>query len=180
MSQRLNDEKSAPVDLGNLGQLPLRHSDLEERTAAEGLAAVAAGRPRGRSLHCGAADSEPWPARCDPRQARAHDDQLQGGAEPARSRQPAIPDAKAEFALWVSDFTCVATWSGFVYVAFVVDAHARRFVGWRVSRTAHAGFVLDAPEQALPNISRMLVRHPLTGTDSTYKLEKLGSSSFPA
>jgi putative transposase len=47
-------------------------------------------------------------------------------------------------ALWVSDFTYVATWSGFVYVAFVIDAYARRIVGWRVSRTAHAGFVLDA------------------------------------
>ena len=52
-------------------------------------------------------------------------------------------------ALWVSDFTYVATWSGFVYVAFVIDAYARRIVGWRVSRTAHAGFVLDALEQAL-------------------------------
>jgi transposase InsO family protein len=51
--------------------------------------------------------------------------------------------------LWVSDFTYVATWGGFVYVAFVIDAFARRIVGWRVSRTAHAGFVLDALEQAL-------------------------------
>ena len=40
--------------------------------------------------------------------------------------------------LWVSDFTYVATWAGFVYVAFVIDAYARRIVGWRVSRTAHA------------------------------------------
>ena len=51
--------------------------------------------------------------------------------------------------LWVADFTYVATWSGFVHVAFVVDAFARRIVGWRVSRTATAGFVLDALEQAL-------------------------------
>jgi putative transposase len=51
--------------------------------------------------------------------------------------------------LWVSDFTYVATWAGFVYVAFVIDVFARRIVGWRVSRTAHAGFVLDALEQAL-------------------------------
>jgi transposase InsO family protein len=51
--------------------------------------------------------------------------------------------------LWVSDFTYVATWSGFVYVAFVIDAYARRIVGWRVSRTAHASLVLDALEQAL-------------------------------
>ena len=52
-------------------------------------------------------------------------------------------------ALWLSDFTYVATWTGFVYVAFVIDAYARRIVGWRASRTAHAGFVLDALEQAL-------------------------------
>jgi transposase InsO family protein len=50
---------------------------------------------------------------------------------------------------WVSDFTYVATWAGFVYVAFVIDTFARRIVGWRASRTAHAGFVLDALEQAL-------------------------------
>ena len=52
-------------------------------------------------------------------------------------------------ALWVSDFTYVATWTGFVYVAFIIDVYARRIVGWRVSRTAHTGFVLDALEQAL-------------------------------
>ncbi|WP_240376724.1 IS3 family transposase [Acidocella sp. MX-AZ02] len=51
--------------------------------------------------------------------------------------------------LWVSDFTYVSTWSGFVYVAFVIDTFARRIVGWRASRTAHTGFVLDALEQAL-------------------------------
>jgi len=51
--------------------------------------------------------------------------------------------------LWVSDFTYVATWAGFVYVAFVIDVYARCIVGWRVSRTAHASFVLDALEQAI-------------------------------
>src|ERR687894_221410 len=60
-----------------------------------------------------------------------------------------LPGAPRPNALWVSDFTYVATWSGFVYVAFVIDAYARRIVGWRVSRTAQAGFVLDALEQAL-------------------------------
>jgi putative transposase len=59
--------------------------------------------------------------------------------------------------LWVSDFTYVATWQGFVYVAFVIDAYARRIVGWRVSRSAHAGFVLDALEQALHD------RRPVSG-----------------
>ncbi len=57
--------------------------------------------------------------------------------------------ASAPNRLWLSDFTYVATWSGFVYVAFIIDAFARRIVGWRVSRTAHASFVLDALEQAL-------------------------------
>jgi transposase InsO family protein len=51
--------------------------------------------------------------------------------------------------LWVSDFTYVATWSGFVYVAFVVDVFARRIVGWRVSSSMRTDFVLDALEQAL-------------------------------
>ena len=60
-------------------------------------------------------------------------------------------------ALWVSDFTYVATWTGFVYVAFVIDVFARRIVGWRVSRSAHAGFVLDALEQALHE------RRPVSG-----------------
>lgn len=57
--------------------------------------------------------------------------------------------APAPNMLWLSDFTYVSTWTGFVYVAFIIDAYARRIVGWRVSRTAHASFVLDALEQAL-------------------------------
>ena len=52
-------------------------------------------------------------------------------------------------ALWVSDFTYVGTWRGFVYVAFVIDVFARRIVGWRVSSSARTDFVLDALEQAL-------------------------------
>ena len=51
--------------------------------------------------------------------------------------------------LWVSDFTYVRTWSGFVYTAFVIDVFARRIVGWKVSRTPTAEFVLHALEQAL-------------------------------
>jgi transposase InsO family protein len=57
--------------------------------------------------------------------------------------------APAPNVLWVSDFNYVATWQGFVYVAFVIDVFARRIVGWRVSRTASVGFVLDALEQAI-------------------------------
>ena len=51
--------------------------------------------------------------------------------------------------LWVADFTYVATWSGFVYVAFVIDVFARRIIGWRVARSMHAELVLDALEQAI-------------------------------
>ena len=57
--------------------------------------------------------------------------------------------ASAPDRLWLADFTYVATWTGFIYVAFVIDAYARRIVGWRASRTAYASFVLDALEQAL-------------------------------
>jgi transposase InsO family protein len=51
--------------------------------------------------------------------------------------------------LWVSDFTYVSTWQGWLYVAFVVDVYARRIVGWRVSKSMTTDFVLDALEQAL-------------------------------
>ena len=76
--------------------------------------------------------------------------------------------APAPNMLWVSDFTYVATWTGFVYVAFVIDTYARRIVGWRVSRTAHASFVLDALEQALherrPMQASRLVHHSDRGS----------------
>lgn len=52
-------------------------------------------------------------------------------------------------ALWVADLTYVATWRGFVYVAFVIDAYARRVVGWRVSHSLKTDIALDALEQAL-------------------------------
>lgn len=71
-------------------------------------------------------------------------------------------------ALWVSDFTYVASWAGFIYVAFVIDAFARRIVGWRVSRSAKADFVLDALEQALhqrqPFAGEGLVHHSDRGS----------------
>jgi transposase InsO family protein len=51
--------------------------------------------------------------------------------------------------LWVADFTYVATWAGFVYVAFVIDVFSRRIIGWRVARSMHTDLVLDALEQAL-------------------------------
>jgi putative transposase len=75
-------------------------------------------------------------------------------------------------ALWVSDFTYVATWQGFVYVAFIIDVFARRIVGWRVSRTAHADFVLDALEQALHDrrpVKGGLIHHSDRGSQLAFK-----------
>ena len=70
--------------------------------------------------------------------------------------------------LWVSDFTYVSTWQGWLYVAFVVDVFARRIVGWRVSTTMTTEFVLDALEQALydrqPNPEDALIHHSDRGS----------------
>lgn len=75
-----------------------------------------------------------------------------------------VPEAKAPWSLdrvdrefkaqrpnrlWIGDFTYVSTWQGFVYVAFVIDVFARYIVGWRVSRSTHADFLLDALDQTL-------------------------------
>jgi transposase InsO family protein len=63
--------------------------------------------------------------------------------------------------LWVADLTFVATWKGFVYVAFILDVFSRKIVGWRVSNTLRSDLALDALEQALharPDI-RGLVHH---------------------
>ena len=64
--------------------------------------------------------------------------------------------------LWGSDFTYIATWKRFVSVAFVIDACVRRIVGWRVSTSPHAGFILDAVEQAVP------ARRPTKGVGPVY------------
>ena len=71
--------------------------------------------------------------------------------EPARpaDRVNRVFEANRPNALWVADLTYVATWRGFVYVAFVIDAYARRIVGWRVSDSLHTDLALDALEQAL-------------------------------
>ncbi len=70
--------------------------------------------------------------------------------------------------LWVSDFTYVSTWQGWLYVAFIIDVYARCIVGWRVSRSMHTDFVLDALEQALydrqPEPAESLVHHSDRGT----------------
>ena len=70
--------------------------------------------------------------------------------------------------LWVADFTYVSTWQGFVYVAFIIDVFARYLVGWRVSRSMHTDFVLDALEQAVyarqPERDDALIHHSDRGS----------------
>lgn len=70
--------------------------------------------------------------------------------------------------LWVSDFTYVSTWQGWLYVAFVIDVYARRIVGWRVSTSMTTDFVLDALEQALcarqPGSEGSLIHHSDRGS----------------
>ena len=74
--------------------------------------------------------------------------------------------------LWVSDFTYVSTWQGWLYVAFVIDVFARRIVGWRVSRSMRTDFVLDALEQALyarqPELSDALIHHSDRGSQPEF------------
>ena len=89
---------------------------------------------------------------------------LQGAVRGGKKYRTTIPDSAAarpadlvnrQFTaarpnqLWVADFTYVATWSGLVFVAFVIDVFGRRLVGWRVARSMKAELVLDALEQAL-------------------------------
>ena len=70
--------------------------------------------------------------------------------------------------LWVSDFTYVSTWQGWLYVAFVIDVFARRIAGWRVSTSMKTDFVLDALEQALyarqPHCTGGLIHHSDRGS----------------
>ena len=63
--------------------------------------------------------------------------------------------------LWVADFTYVATWIGFVFVAFIIDAFSRMIVGWRVAKSMSAELTLDALEQALwsRDISGRIIHH---------------------
>jgi putative transposase len=105
------------------------------------------------------------------------------GARRGKSMRTTVPDTSAPCPLdhvnrqfktdrpnqlWVSDFTYVSTWQGWLYVAFVIDVFARRIVGWRVSSSMHTDFVLDALEQALydrqPQQTDGLVHHSDRGS----------------
>jgi putative transposase len=82
--------------------------------------------------------------------------------------------------LWVSDFTYVSTWQGWLYVAFVIDVFARRIVGWRVSSSMRTDFVLDALEQALyarqPERDNSLIHH----SDRGVQYQSIRYSERPA
>lgn len=86
--------------------------------------------------------------------------------------------------LWVSDFTYVSTWQGWLYVAFVIDVFARRIVGWRVSAAMTTDFVLDALEQALyarqPGRNNRLIHHSDRGSQyvSIRYSERLGEAGI--
>jgi putative transposase len=87
-----------------------------------------------------------WGARRGRRVRTTHPDPA--AARPAdlvqREFNPTHPDA-----LWVADFTSVATWAGMVYVAFVIDAFSRRILGWRAAASMRTDLVLDALEMAI-------------------------------
>ncbi len=106
---------------------------------------------------------------------------IQGAVRGGAKRKTTIPDdqlarpsdlvnrqfeADRPNQLWVADITFVATWSGFVYVAFVIDVFSRYIVGWRVSRTMRTDLVLDALEQAIwaRKETRNLIHHSDRGS----------------
>jgi transposase InsO family protein len=68
--------------------------------------------------------------------------------------------------LWVADFTYVATWIGFVFVAFITDAFSKMIVGWKVAKSMHADLTLDALEQALwaRKVNEPLIHHSDRGS----------------
>ena len=77
-----------------------------------------------------------------------HDQIRPGGKATTRSGQPQLR-ATAPTQLWVADFSYVSTWSGMVYVAFVIDAYARHILGWRVATSMTTALVLDALDHAV-------------------------------
>jgi len=103
---------------------PVARCTVERLMRADGLAGVVRGKVRRTTIP-------------DPTAERARD-------LVCRDFAPAAPNV-----LWVADITYVSTWSGWVYVAFVIDAYSRRILGWRTATTMTTSIVLDALEQAV-------------------------------
>jgi len=134
---------------------------------SQSLEADESGTHRRCSLHGGALDEAAGFARCCTRQANPDNDSRCCRPRPLdRVNRQFSADRPNQ--LWVSDFTYVSTWQGWLYVAFVVDVFARRIVGWRVSSSMTTDFVLDALEQALyarqPGDNGTLIHHSDRGS----------------
>ena len=86
--------------------------------------------------------------------------------------------------LWVANITYVATWSGFVYVAFVIDVFSRKSVGWRVMKSMQTQLILDALEQALwaRGKPKGVIHHSDCGSQyvSIHYSERLSEAGFNA
>ena len=146
------DQAAGPsqAGCGAHGRDPARvRGELPRLRRAQGLAAARPRGDRGRPLHGRAADAGDGLGRGGARASKVRTTFRDQAAPCPLDRVNRQFKAPRPNRLWVADFTYVATWAGFVYVAFVIDVFARRIVGWRVSRSARADFVLDALEQAL-------------------------------
>ncbi len=106
---------------------------------------------------------------------RAFTTTTRGDESQARPRDLVDRDftTQAPNQLWVSDLTYVATWCGFTYVAFVIDAYSRRIVGWRASTSLRTDLALDALEQAIwarvDHNPQRLVHHSDAGSQLRFK-----------
>jgi transposase InsO family protein len=106
-------------------------------------------RHRSGALHRGAPDAGDEPGRRRAGRAWLTTTHAQEGGDRPTDRVDRQFVATRPNQLWGSDFTYVATWQGFVYVAFVIDVFARRIVGWRASSSPRTDLALDALEQAI-------------------------------
>ncbi len=122
-----------------------------------------------RGVHRG---RQPWTTKPDPANPRA----------PDLVKRRFVADRPNQ--LWVSDFTYVSTWSGFVYVAFIVDVYSRMVVGWRVSTTMTTSLVMDALEHAIwtrKTVLKGVIAHSDAGSQYTSiayteRLAEIGAS----
>ena len=121
--------------------IPIARCTVERLMRQQGICGVVRGRKKRTTF---SADIAGWPP-----------DRVQRQFIASRPNQ-----------LWIADFSYVATWVGFVYVAFVIDVFARCIVGWRVSRSMQTDLVLDALEQALyaRQVGEGLIHHSDRGS----------------
>jgi len=106
-----------------------------------------------RGSHCGAVDARLVHQRRYSWQEGYHHEPGHVFTLPRRQGEPPVQGGQFKTGrpnkLWVADFTYMPTWSGTIYVAFVIDVFARRIMGWRTSTSMKTQFVLDALDQAI-------------------------------